>query len=154
VPEVFAAQWERTGGDMLACIRAAMEADMLSKRMPAKRATPMGDEWMDDLARRVATTVAHDAGMTFEIIKSRNRARAVDRARMVAMLKIRERVRGGGTVMSFPAIGHLLGGRDHSTVIYSCRIARLFLLSVPDVAARIDCAIDAAIADADERRAA
>ncbi|MCP4535967.1 MAG: chromosomal replication initiator protein DnaA [Chloroflexi bacterium] len=55
------------------------------------------------------------------ILQGRNRSRAIAQPRQIAMYLIREE-----TGESLPRIGALLGGRDHTTILYGCeRIADL-----------------------------
>ncbi len=49
------------------------------------------------------------------VLKGRNRSRSVAHARQVAMYLLREELH-----CSLPQIGEILGGRDHTTVIYGC----------------------------------
>ena len=65
--------------------------------------------------------VAHHFGIALSALQGPNRSKAVARPRQVAMYLIREE-----TGVSLPRIGAMLGGRDHSTILYGCdRIAEL-----------------------------
>jgi chromosomal replication initiator protein len=65
--------------------------------------------------------VAHHFGIALSALQGPNRSKAVARPRQIAMYLIREE-----TGVSLPRIGAMLGGRDHSTVLYGCeRIAEL-----------------------------
>lgn len=72
--------------------------------------------------RAILSIVAEQAGMTLGELRSGRRHRGAVRARMIAVLLLRER---GG--FSFPQVGAYLGGRDHSTIIHAHRqaLARL-----------------------------
>ena len=54
--------------------------------------------------------------MDVATLKGRKRDRKTARARQVAMFLLREETNMGST-----AIGRLLGGKDHSTVLHGCR---------------------------------
>lgn len=60
--------------------------------------------------------VVHYYGLTAADLASNSRKRALVRARQVAMYLLREVLD-----LSFAAIGELLGGRDHATVMYGVR---------------------------------
>jgi len=64
---------------------------------------------------RVLDVVARTFGITSEKLLGRNRTRAVALPRQVAMYLLRHE----GNV-SLPQIGEMVGGRDHTTVIYAC----------------------------------
>mgnify|MGYP002681616282 CR=1 FL=1 len=65
--------------------------------------------------RRVVELVASTFGLSSEELVGRGRTREVVLPRQVAMYLLREE----GNV-SLPQIGELLGGRDHTTVMYAC----------------------------------
>jgi chromosomal replication initiator protein len=70
---------------------------------------------------QIVETVADHFGVERAAFESRSRSRAIARPRQVAMYLLREE-----TGASLPRIGALLGGRDHTTVLYGCeRIADL-----------------------------
>lgn len=72
-------------------------------------------------AERIVEEVAHHFGVGIPALQGRSRSRTVARPRQIAMYLIREE-----TGTSLPQIGALLGGRDHTTVLYGCeRIADL-----------------------------
>jgi chromosomal replication initiator protein len=72
-------------------------------------------------AELVLQVVARLSGTTVEALVSSRRWRSVALPRHVAMWLLRAR-----TMMSFPEIGSVVGGRDHTTVISAVRkIARL-----------------------------
>jgi chromosomal replication initiator protein len=71
--------------------------------------------------RRVVDVVATAFGITPEKLLGRSRTREVALPRQVAMYLLRQE----GNV-SLPQIGAILGGRDHTTVIYACeKVAEL-----------------------------
>lgn len=47
-------------------------------------------------------------------------------------------IRAARPHLSFPCIARMVGGRDHSTIIYACRIVRQRMAADPDLAAKID----------------
>ncbi|MCJ7678366.1 MAG: chromosomal replication initiator protein DnaA [Anaerolineales bacterium] len=66
-------------------------------------------------ADRIIAAVAEHFGLDEAALLGRNRARDVALPRQVAMYLIREETRA-----SLPKIGEVLGGRDHTTVMYGC----------------------------------
>ena len=84
----------------------------LGNLMPHRRELPP-----DEIVQRVA----HHFGLKPDQLKGRSRKREIARPRQIAMYLIREE-----TDASLPQIGNLLGGRDHSTILYGCdRVAEL-----------------------------
>ena len=72
-------------------------------------------------ADEIVDHVARHFGLEVSEVKGRSRKRVVARPRQIAMYLIREE-----TGASLPQIGDLLGGRDHSTILYGCeRVADL-----------------------------
>ncbi|MBB4799680.1 hypothetical protein HNP32_003440 [Brevundimonas bullata] len=65
----------------------------------------------------MAEFVAKRHNMTFAQLLSVRRNRDVVRPRQIAMYAIRELC----PHMSFPAIGRMLGGRDHTTILHGVR---------------------------------
>jgi chromosomal replication initiator protein len=65
--------------------------------------------------RQVVDLVAHTFGIPMERMLGRDRSREVALPRQVAMYLLREEAN-----VSLPQIGEVLGGRDHSTVLYAC----------------------------------
>ena len=64
---------------------------------------------------QVVAAVASVFGITAEELVGRGRSREVALPRQVAMYLMREEVNA-----SLPQIGEMLGGRDHTTVMYAC----------------------------------
>lgn len=77
-------------------------ADLLPRR---------GEVHPDDVVRKVAD----EFGVPLERILSRDRSREVALPRQIAMYLLREDAN-----ISLPQIGEVLGGRDHTTVMYGC----------------------------------
>ncbi len=65
--------------------------------------------------RQVLAAVANVFGLSPEELLGRSRSRDVALPRQVAMYLMREEVNA-----SLPQIGEVLGGRDHTTVMYAC----------------------------------
>ncbi len=70
---------------------------------------------------QIVEAVAHHFSVEVNALQGHSRSRAIARPRQIAMYLIREE-----TGASLPQIGAVLGGRDHTTVLYGCaRIADL-----------------------------
>ena len=65
----------------------------------------------DEIVRRVADTY----GISIDSMTGRDRSRRVALPRQIAMYLLREEAN-----ISLPQIGEVLGGRDHTTVMYGC----------------------------------
>ncbi|MBW2648152.1 MAG: chromosomal replication initiator protein DnaA [Deltaproteobacteria bacterium] len=63
----------------------------------------------------VIEAVAKSLNVSVEQIKERNRSKSIVIPRQIAMFLLREETR-----ISLPKIGEVLGGRDHTTVMYGC----------------------------------
>lgn len=59
--------------------------------------------------------VCHKHGVTLDMLKGKRRTKPIALARHEAMYRLRQ------LGMSYPRIGTILGGRDHSTVIHGVR---------------------------------
>jgi chromosomal replication initiator protein len=64
---------------------------------------------------QVIGTVAESYGVSVERMLGRERSRQVALPRQIAMYLLREEAK-----YSLPQIGEVLGGRDHTTVMYGC----------------------------------
>ncbi len=72
-------------------------------------------------AELVLAVVTEHFDVSLEDLQGSSRRREIGRARQIAMYLIRQH-----TNLSLPKIGEALGGKDHTTVMYSCdKIARL-----------------------------
>ncbi|MDY7079425.1 MAG: chromosomal replication initiator protein DnaA [Chloroflexota bacterium] len=70
---------------------------------------------------QIVEAVAYHFGVEINALQGRTRSRSIARPRQIAMYLIRKE-----TGASLPQIGAVLGGRDHTTVLYGCeRIADL-----------------------------
>ena len=65
----------------------------------------------DEIVQRVADTY----GISMDSMTGRDRSRRVALPRQIAMYLLREEAN-----ISLPQIGEVLGGRDHTTVMYGC----------------------------------
>jgi chromosomal replication initiator protein len=65
---------------------------------------------------QLLNAVSQAFGISTERLLSRNRSAEVALPRQVAMYLLREEAR-----LSLPQIGEVLGGRDHTTVMYGCQ---------------------------------
>lgn len=79
--------------------------------------------------RQVADFVAERHGLTFDQLISDRRHRSVARPRQIAMYVMREVC----PHLSFPAIGRLLGGRDHTTVLHGVQRIEALIHTHEDV---------------------
>ena len=93
---------ELRGAPLTVAMAQAVLADLLSGRRWAK--DPEG----------VLRVVAEEFGVTVQDLKGKSRARKVLIPRQVAMYLLREDLR-----LSFPQIGRLFGGKDHTTVMHA-----------------------------------
>ena len=66
-------------------------------------------------SEQIIEQVASHFGIEIAALQGRGRSRTVARPRQIAMYLIREE-----TGESLPRIGALLGGRDHTTILYGC----------------------------------
>jgi chromosomal replication initiator protein len=63
----------------------------------------------------VLNTVIAELKVNLEDLQGSSRRREISQARQIAMYLMRQH-----TSLSLPKIGEALGGKDHSTVVYSC----------------------------------
>jgi chromosomal replication initiator protein len=81
-------------------------------------------------ARRIIEIVAHHTGVSVDDIKGPCRVQKMVNARHIASLLMRQY----RPDLSYPQIGGLLGGRDHSTIIHGQRLIQDRLRRDPDLA--------------------
>ncbi len=72
-------------------------------------------EPIDVSADLVLSVVTEMLGVSLEELQSNTRRRNISQARQMAMYLLRQH-----TSLSLPKIGEVLGGKDHTTVLYSC----------------------------------
>lgn len=71
--------------------------------------------------QHIVEAVARAFGLSSERLLARDRTRQVAQPRQIAMYLLREEAQ-----LSLPQIGEILGGRDHTTVMYGCdKVAQL-----------------------------
>lgn len=87
----------------------------------------------EDIIRRTAAAF----GLTVEEIRSPCRLRKFTEPRFAAYWLLRKNRTSGGRQRSFPEIGQLLGGKDHSSVMHGIERAVEIARRCPDYAARI-----------------
>jgi chromosomal replication initiation ATPase DnaA len=79
---------------------------------------------MSPRVRSILQAVADEHGVSVGQLEAIDRRKAVSHARFDAMARIRALHRSNGEpCFSFPQIGALLGGLDHTTIIYGIRRA-------------------------------
>lgn len=87
------------------------------------------------LGYRIIHSVAQAYGMTIDEFVSARRTRRHACARYVAAKILREQRRADGTYRySYPQIGKMLGGRDHTTIIYGMDVFDTYLRNFPMMA--------------------
>ena len=123
MPALFAHHWERTEGDILECVRLVLEAHAMERRRPPVSVELHAADMT--AARRVIAQVATAHGLTSADLRGRGAAPRVRRARYAAMLMVRLALG-----LSYPLVGLIFGGRNHSTVICSCKKAQRALSAV------------------------
>lgn len=84
-------------------------------------------------AELIMQTVSDYYGLTMEELTSPNRKREITVPRQVAMYLTREM-----TGMSLPQIGGVFGGRDHTTVLHSCKTMEANIAANTDVKAVVE----------------
>jgi chromosomal replication initiation ATPase DnaA len=94
---------------------------------------PSPREPADITVRGIARMVSKECGVDFHDLMSARRYRSVVEARWVTFFLAHIHTRH-----SLVKIGHLAGGRDHSTVIHGLRKMRWRIANDPDVAMQIE----------------
>ncbi|KPF74552.1 hypothetical protein IP68_12345 [Blastomonas sp. AAP25] len=80
-------------------------------------------------ARRIIEIVSHHTGVSVDAMKSPRRHTPLVNARHMATMLIRQY----RPDLSYPQIGQMLGGRDHSTIIHGQRLIMDRLRRCPDL---------------------
>ena len=86
----------------------------------------------------ILITVADAFNVSIEDLKSPSRRREISSARQIGMYLMRHH-----TALSLPRIGEEFGGKDHTTVMYSCEKVAQLRESDPDVAQKLRQLVDA-----------
>ena len=84
-------------------------------------------------AELIMQTVSDYYGLTMDDITGPTRKREITVPRQIAMFLTREM-----TGMSLPQIGHVFGGRDHTTVLHSCKTVEANMTANTDVRAVVE----------------
>lgn len=115
-----------------ALIRAVAYISISGLSMTVENITPIlnpSTEKVEASASAILMVVAQNFDVSIEDIKSNSRRREISWARQIGMYLMRQH-----TALSLPRIGEEFGGKDHTTVMYSCdKIAQL-RVSDPDLA--------------------
>mgnify|MGYP000962783201 CR=1 FL=1 len=98
--------------ETLASLIDGMAADWLFGEIDAVLTGYLGDA---EQAPVILDAVARHFGVTVEDLRSKARHKEIVAPRHLAMYLLREDAR-----LSYPQIGQLLGGRDHSSVLHAC----------------------------------
>ena len=115
-----------------ALIRAVAYISISGLPMTVENITPILNrsiEKVEASPEAILMIVAQTFDISIEDLKSNSRRREISWARQIGMYLMRQH-----TDLSLPRIGEEFGGKDHTTVMYSCdKIAQL-RVSTPDVA--------------------
>jgi chromosomal replication initiator protein len=113
-------------------IRAVAYISISGLLMTVENITPILNrsiEKVEASPEAILMIVAQTFDISIEDLKSNSRRREISWARQIGMYLMRQH-----TDLSLPRIGEEFGGKDHTTVMYSCdKIAQL-RVSTPDVA--------------------
>ncbi|MDM9381965.1 chromosomal replication initiator protein DnaA [Chlorogloeopsis sp. ULAP01] len=107
-----------------ALIRALAYISIWGLSMTVENITPVLEpptEKVNTTPEAILTIVAEELNVTIEDLKGNSRRREISWARQIGMYLMRQH-----TELSLPRIGEEFGGKDHTTVMYSCeKIAQL-----------------------------
>ena len=107
-----------------ALIRAVAYISIYGLQMTVDNVMPVlnpASEKVEASAEAVLMVITDTFGVSIEDLKSNSRRREISWARQIGMYLMRQH-----TNLSLPRIGEEFGGKDHTTVLYSCeKIAQL-----------------------------
>ncbi len=112
---------------------ASLTARPLDSKLIAELIPRSGPVRAETSVEEIQERVAGSFGISRAELVGSSRAAAPLRARQVAILFTREL-----TGLSLPQIGHLYGGRDHSTVINALKRIEIGIAEDPSLARRVD----------------
>lgn len=84
--------------------------------------------------QQVIAAVAEDTGLHLGVLIGQSRIRQVARPRQAAAYLMRRLC----PHLSYPAIGRLLGNRDHTTMLHADRVIQELMLSDPDLERQVE----------------
>jgi chromosomal replication initiator protein len=115
-----------------ALIRAVAYISISGLPMTVENIAPVLDpptEQLEASPEAVIAAVAEALKVSVDDLKGSSRRREISNARQIGMYLMRQH-----TDLSFPKIGEVFGGKDHTTVLYSCEKITQQLESNPDLA--------------------
>jgi len=116
---------------MRAAVADHAQAKRIAEEIQIEETTP------PPKVRRIIRAVAQAYGASLVDILSRRRTAAIVRPRQVAMY-LAKRL----TFRSLPEIGHMLGGRDHTTVLHAVRKIEALVTIDAELKSKIDGILD------------
>lgn len=114
-----------------ALIRAVAYISISGLPMSVEHISPVIDppnEQLEVTPEAVMMAVAETLNVSLDDLKSNSRRREISSARQIGMYLMRQH-----TDLSLPKIGELFGGKDHTTVMYSCDKVSQQLEKNPDI---------------------
>lgn len=156
IPEIFAAAYAGSDGDVIMAVRAVLDEHAVRTAMRGRLiAIPNGR----DQARALVARVAMEFRLTVKDLVGQSRVAAISYPRYYAMWVLRNAITIEGAPMSYPEIGRVLGGRDHSTIIAGVKAAEKRLALKPQTRERLiaivaEFAVDVADESGSAQRAA
>ncbi|MBD3883136.1 chromosomal replication initiator protein DnaA [Phormidium tenue FACHB-886] len=115
-----------------ALIRAVAYTSISGLSMTVENIAPVlnpPSEQVEASPETVMTAVSETYNVSIEDLKSNSRRREISVARQIGMFLMRQH-----TDLSLPKIGEVFGGKDHTTVMYSCEKITQLKNTDPDLA--------------------